>query len=487
VAAASRRRRNAPIALLCAAPFLTVLDANGIAVALPSIREELEFSRSTLQWVIGAYGLAFGGGMLVAGRAADLYGPRRLLGLGLVLFTAASLAGALAPSKPVLLAARALQGLGAAAAFPASLALIAALFESGEPRNRALGVYGAVVSAAFVSGMIAGGLLTASLGWRSSLLLNCPIGAAAAIATTRLIPETPPAAGHSRLALPGGLAASAGLLALLYGLGLAARPDGGAAGAAAALAAALALLGIAFCLERSSPAPLVPAGLLRRREVRCSVLAALLTVGAGVGVVFVLTLYLQDVLGYDPLAAGLALTLLGVAGVSSGLLAPRIARRAGLTRTLAGALVVQAAGVMLLTRIGVDRGIEVVLVGTATLGFGHFAATVAFTALATAASSEDEHGIAVGVVSSAQQIGGAVGLAALVAVATARTGAVGGRMGPREAVVEGFRWALACGAGLSLLAAGLVLAVSGRRGPAPARRPARGWRTTRRPARSSRR
>jgi MFS family permease len=457
------------VALLCAAPFLVVLDANLVAIALPSIRDDLDFSRGDLQWVIGAYSLAFGGALLVGGRAADLYGRRRLLVLGLALFSAASLAGATATSRPVLLAARAAQGLGAAAAFPASLALIAALFEPGEARDRALGAYGAVLSAAFVSGMVVGGVLTASAGWRSVLLLEAPVAAGAALATRGLVPAARPAAAGAGLGLPGALAASAAVLTLLYGIGT----------RAPALATAALFAAAAWRLERRSPAPLVPRALVCRRTMIAAVLAALMTVGTGVGVVFVLTLYLQDVLGYDPVAAGLALTLLGVAGVSSGFVAPRVARRAGMVRTLIGALLVQAAGVTLLVPVEPSGGISLVLAGTALLGLGHFAATVAFTALATAGASDEGHGIAMGVIGSAQQIGGAVGLALLAAIA-ARTGDADAH----EAVVDGFRWALAAGAGMSLLAAVLVVAVTG---PPRARRPARGLRTTRPPARSSRR
>jgi MFS family permease len=457
------RRREASsvvwvVVLLCAAPFMVVLDSNLVAIALPSIGRDLGFEPGGLQWVVGAYSLAFGGGLLVGGRAADLYGRRRVLVFGLVLFSTASCAGALAPSRPVLLAARALQGLGAAAAFPASLALIASLFEPGRARDRALGVYGAVVSAAFVSGMLVGGLLTAWVGWRSTLLVNCPIGVCAALAAHRLAPETRPAAPGDRLGLPGAVAASAAALTLLYGIG-ATSPE--------AIAAAALLAGAAWRIERRSPAPLLSGALIRNREVVIAVLAALLTVGTGVGVVFTLTLHLQDALGHDPIAAGLLLSPLGVAGVASGLVTSRIAAAAGLVRTLTAALLVQAAGAAVL----ITAGIELVLIGTALLGLGHFGATIAFTSLAAGNDAERGHGASMGLVGSAQQIGGALGLAVLVAVGT----------------VTGFQGALAAGAGMSLLAAALVFAVSGGPRPARGRRPAREWRTTHRRDRAWRR
>ena len=478
-------RHTAIAVLLCAAPFMTVLDSNVVAIALPAIRSDLEFSRGGLQWVVGAYSLAFGGALLLAGRAADLYGRKRLLILGLASFSGASLAGALAPSAAALLAARTVQGLAAAVAFPASLALIAALYERGEPRTRALGVYGAIVSAAFVTGMIAGGVLTSAIGWRATLLPGAAIGGSAAIASMRLVPDRRARCRGPRPALPGVVAAAAGMPALLYGLGLSVQPGPPVAGPAAILSAAV-LLGLALRFERRAASPLVPRGLPWRSGLASATAGAALTVGTGVGVMFVLSLYLQDVLGYGPVAAGLALTPLGVSGVIGGLLAPRIARRAGLVPALAGALVVQAAGVALLTRLGVDAPLPMIVTGTAAVGLGHFGATVMFTALATAGAPDEDHGIAMGVIGSAQQIGGAAGLAVLVAVATATTGlATAGGAGADEAVVEGFRWALAAGAGLSLAAAVLVMALSGPRGTAPCRRPGSGSRTRRSRERSS--
>jgi len=480
----ARSRHTAIAVLLCAAPFMTVLDSNVVAIALPAIRSDLDFSRGGLQWVVGAYSLAFGGALLLAGRAADLYGRKRLLILGLASFSGASLAGALAPSAAALLAARTAQGLGAAVAFPASLALIAALYEPGAPRNRALGVYGAIVSAAFVTGMLAGGVLTSATGWRGTLLPGAVIGGAAALASMRLIPNPCVPCRRSRPALPGLVAAAAGMPVLLYGLGLSAQAGAPIAGPAAILCAAV-LLGFALRFERRSASPLVPRGLPWRSGLASATAGAALTVGTGVGVMFVLSLYLQDLLRYGPVAAGLAMTPLGVSGVVGGLLAPRIARRAGLVPALAGALVVQAAGVALLTRMGVDAALPIVPIGTAAVGLGHFGATVMFTALATAGISDEDQGIAMGVISSAQQMGGAAGLAVLVAVATATTGSATAGAAANEAVVEGFRWALAAGAGLSLAAAVLVIALNERRDPAPRRRPRSESRTRRPRGRSS--
>jgi MFS family permease len=440
---------------------MVVLDSNLVTVALPSIRADLRFSRPGLQWVIGAYSLGFGGSLLVLGRAGDLYGRRRLFTDGLVTFSLASVAVALAPTRPALLGARAVEGLAAAMAVPASLALMANLFDEGESRNRALGVYGMAVSAAFVSGVSLGGVLTALAGWRSVFVLNPLLGIAAALTARSLLADDKARGRPGDLDLPGAVAAVGAMGTLLYGLGLAGRTGRLSPSSCVLFELSVLLAGLAWVLERRSRVPLVPAVLLRTRTVASACTAALLTVGTGVGVMFVLTLYLQEVLGYGPISSGFALTLLGVAGVAAGWVAPRVAGHLGLPRALAVALVIQAAGVALLVPIGADGGLPFVLAGSAVIGMGHFAATVIFTALATSRVCERHQGVTMGLVSSAQQIGGALGLALLVAVASARTNATAeDGVTTGVAVVDGFRFALGVGVGLSLLAAVLVLALS---------------------------
>ncbi len=463
--------RRALLGTLCVPGFMVVLDSNMVTVALPSLRRDLGVSHADLQWVIGAYSLAFGGTLLVAGRAGDLFGRRRFLLAGVAGMALTSIAAAAAPSPELLLGARALQGLAAAIALPASLAILTTLFEEGDARNRALGVYGMAVSAAFVSGVAAGGGLTALAGWRAVFLVNGPIGIAAAIAVWALVREDNARGRIGDLDLPGAVAAVGAVLALLYGLGLTARTRELSPTAWSLLALSLVLVVVARGFEQRARVPLVPPRLLRRRTVAGACVAALLTVGTGVGVMFILALYLQEVLGYGPAASGLALSGLGAAGVVAGSLAPGVARRIGLPRALAAALVVQAAGVAVLIPIGAGHGLGLVLPGTAIVGMGHFGATVALTALATSTVSEHQRGVALGLVSSSQQVGGALGLALLVAVAS--VGAAGGRTD--AAVVHGFRWALGVGAALSLLAAVLVVAVT----RDTARRPRRASGTTR--------
>ena len=438
-------RRAALVAVLCVPAFVVVLDSNMVTIALPSIRTDLGFSRPALQWVVATFSLGFGGGLLIAGRAGDLYGRRRLLTAGLSTFSVASIAAALAPSPTALLCARSVEGLAAAMALPAALALIAAGFDEGDARNRALAVYGMAASAAFVSGVAAGGALTALAGWRSVFLVNAPLGLAAALAARHLVDDDGAPGRLAELDLPGALAAAGAVLALLYGL---------SERMAAAFGASLLLASLAWALESRCRTPLLPPRLLRRAHVAGACVAALLTVGTGVGVMFVMTLYLQEVLGYGPVATGFALMPLGVAGLAGGSLAPLLARRVGLRGALAAALVTQAAGVAILIAIGGQRGLGLVAVGVAVVGIGHFGATVLFTAMATNGTRERDQGVTMGLVTSAQQVGGALGLALLVAVASTT-----------DAVVEGFRFALATATGLSLLGATLVLLVRSPPGP----------------------
>jgi MFS family permease len=440
---------------------MVVLDSNMVTIALPELASELGFSRAGLAWVIGAWSLAFGGTLLVAGRAGDLFGRRRLLTLGTLAIAAGAMAAACSPSREPLLAARVVEGLGAALALPASLALMTTEFAAGKARTRALGVYGMAISAAFVCGVAAGGGLTAVVGWRAALLANAPIGIGTAVVSRLLLTPDQVRGRAADLELPGALAASGAALALLYGLALAARTARPELGAVALLGAALSLAGIAAAFERHSTRPLIPRLVLHTRDVHAACAAAVFTVATGVAVMFVLSLYLQQVVGYGPVAAGLALSPLGVAGVLAGSLAPGVARRIGMRNALLAALVVQAAGAVILIGIGEGGGLALVLTGMAVIGIGHFGATVAFTALAGGAVPEAQRGVALGLVGSGQQLGGALGVAVVAA--------------------DGLQRGVATAAGLSGLGAALVVALTRDR----ARRPRRASRTRRRRAPSA--
>lgn len=452
--------RRALLALICTAPFMVVLDTNIVTVALPAIRQDLGFSDQTLQWVISAYALPVGGFLVVGGRAGDLYGRRRMLRFGLGLFTVASIAAGLAPSAEVLVCARALQGLGAAAAFPASLSLITSTIDEGPARVRALGIYGVVISAAFFVGVAGGGALVDLLGWRAVMFVNVPLGVLAVVLAPRVIPESRESGPKRPLDVPGALAITAALLTLIYGLTRAGVDGWLSRQTLATLGLAACLGAVAYVLERRARVPLIAAALLRRRVMASAAAAAVLTAGAGVGVLFVFTLYLQEVLGLSAFATGLALTPFGITGVVSGVVSPRLAGRFGLVPVLSTVLAVQALGILVAVPIGSETGLGVVLVGAAIMGFGHFGATVLFTTLAATGVQPQDQGVTAGMVASSQEIGAGLGLAIIVAVATATTAAGGGA----AAVVTGFRWALGTSAFMSILAAVVVWAVA-RRAP----------------------
>jgi MFS family permease len=301
-ALSSGRLALAPlVVVLCGAPFLVVFDSNAITVALPAVRRDLAVSRVDLQWVIAAYALSFGGALLIAGRAGDLYGRRRLLLAGLLMFSTGSAASAVAPTILALIIARAAQGLGAALAFPSSLALIAVLFEEGRQRTRVLGLYGAVLSLGFVAGVLAGGLLTSSIGWRVVVLLGALLASLAALGTWRLVPADRQTVTRMRLDVIGAVLLTASVLAVLVGVRLL-WTDARAALACAPVCAALAWATARSARRRTDP--LIPPRLLQRPTVRAACLAAFLTVGAGVGAMFMLSLHLQEARGYSPFESG---------------------------------------------------------------------------------------------------------------------------------------------------------------------------------------
>jgi EmrB/QacA subfamily drug resistance transporter len=292
--------------LLCAAAFMAVADTTIVSIALPSIKRELGFSGADAQWILNGYALAFGGLLLLCGRAGDLYGRRRLFLVGLAVFGVASLVGGLAPSPWLLVAARFLQGAGGAALVPASLSLLTSVFAEGEERNRAIGVYGAMAALGFVVGMVGGGVITELLGWRWVMFVNVPIALAVFVLTPLLaVPESGENEARRRLDVPGSAAATLGLASLIYAASEV--PEvGWTSPATLGFGTAGALLLVAFvAAEKRSSAPLVPLFVFRERDVVVPNAAIALQSMVGVAWLYVLTLYSQEVLGHGPLAAGL--------------------------------------------------------------------------------------------------------------------------------------------------------------------------------------
>ncbi|HEY2596721.1 MAG TPA: MFS transporter, partial [Chloroflexota bacterium] len=286
--------------------FVVVLDASIVNIALPSIGRGLHFSLANLSWVVNAYVLTFGGFLLLGGRIADLFGRRRIFTVGLVVFSVASLAGGLAQNQAWLIAARAIQGLGAALLAPAALSLVTATFREGSERNKALSVWGAVAGSGAAAGVLLGGVLTSALGWRSVLFVNVPIGIAAILLTPHSIAESRGEVANRGIDLPGAVTVTGGLSTLVYALVRAPTVGWGSTQTIGVLAAAVVMLIAFVVIERRSDAPLVPFAFFRNRNV-CAANATMLAAGAAMlGLFYFLSLYLQKVLGYSAITAGIA-------------------------------------------------------------------------------------------------------------------------------------------------------------------------------------
>jgi EmrB/QacA subfamily drug resistance transporter len=441
------------LALLATTQFVLILDAAIVGVALPSIGRDLDFAREDLSWVANAYTLMFGGFLLLGGRIADLLGRRRMFVAGLMLFTAASLLGALAPSALWLVVARAAQGLGAALVSPAALSLVMTLFSEGAERNKALGVWAAVAGSGGAAGVILGGVLTEWLGWEAVLYVNVPIGLVAAFLATRLLPEGREAAGTRSFDVAGAVSVTAGLALLVYAL-----VDTGDAGWDSAQtlglgAVALVLLAAFVAIElraRRPLAPLAPLEIFRNRPLRgANVLSVAMTM-AFFPMFFFLTFYTQQVLGYGPIEAGFAQLPIALSIVLFAGLGSQVVTRVGYKATMAVGLFVAALGLFWFAQVSPDGSFLADILGPSLVaGFGVAFAFVAATIAATTGVSGEQAGLASGLVNTSQQIGGALGLAVLVAISTARTDAVDAAQA--VAVNEGFQAGFLGGAGLALL------------------------------------
>lgn len=453
VATAQPQRTGARLALLAATQFLVATDFDIVFVALPSIGRDLGFTTATLQWVISAYTVVLGGFLLLGGRAADRLGARRVFVAGLLIFGLSSLAGGFATSSAALVAARAVQGLGAALLTPASLKLISAGFAEGPERNRAFAVWGVAGSAGAAVGALAGGVLTHALGWQAVLLVNVPVTAAAAAAAFVVLAHDGPRIPGA-FDLPGAILATLGSSLVVFGLVEASWTLQGAG----AIAAGVLLLAAFAATERRTPDALLPLRLLANRALLQPTVAIFLFMAAVGTSYFLITTYLQDALGYSSLQAGLAfLPLSLMAMLGAGRLFPLLVGRYGVERTLVVGMA--GLGVMLAvmaTGMAVDGSYWAVLPGFAWALF----AGIAFPALFGAAGSAvpaAEQGVASALVSTSQYIGGAVGMAAIVTL----SGLDGAEGAP--ALVEALRTAGWAAAALVLLGAAAAWGLRTRR------------------------
>jgi len=451
------RRRWWALIVLCLGELMIVLDTTIVNVALPSIRTDLGFSETTLVWVVNAYMLTYGGFLLLGGRLGDLYGHRKLFLAGIALFTVASLACGLAPSQATLIVARAVQGLGGAVVSAVALSLMMNLFTEAADRAKAMGVFGFVCAGGGSIGVLMGGLLTDRFNWHWVFLVNLPIGAAVYALCLWLIPAAPGRHGQ-KLDVAGAVTVTLSLMLAVYAV-----VNGNEAGWTSGqtlglLAAALVLLGLFLAIESRVAQPLMPLSLFRLRNVATANVAGAFWAAAMFAWFFISALYMQLVLNWTPLQVGLAFlpSNLIMAALSLGASA-RLVMRYGFRKPLVGGLVCAGAGLALFARAPVDGGFVVdVLPGMLLLGLG---AGVALNPMLMAAMSdvdESESGLASGVVNTAFMMGGALGLAVLASVASARSDALQtAGVASSAALNGGYQLAFAAGAVFALLAAGI--------------------------------
>ncbi|MFZ4893857.1 MFS transporter [Plantibacter sp. Mn2098] len=447
-------RRWAALAVLALAQFLVVLDASIVNIALPVIGEHLDMDTTTLAWVITAYVLPFGGLLLLGGRLADRYGHRRLFLIGTAGFVAASAMAGLSVTSGMLLGARALQGASAALLAPAALALVTHLFPLAKDRVKALGIWGAVAGIGSAAGVLLGGILTATLGWEAVFFVNVPVGAVVLIAIPMLVTRDLPAA-RTRLDYAGAATVTGSLVSFVGALSSAERL-GFLHPLTLGLFVAAVVLGAAFIvIQRRTEQPLVPLGVFRNRNLSIGNVVVLL-VGAGmVALFFALSVYLQAVLHYDALTAGLSqLPLAGALVLVAGVV-PSIVARIGTKTTLIASLLVLAGGLVWLSMSPADAGFVADILGPSLLiGIGIGGALVTATQVSVDGVDGGESGLAGGLVNTSQQIGGALGIAVLSSIAAARTGALeaaGASTG--VAMTAGFSLVFLGAAGLTVLGA----------------------------------
>ena len=455
------RAKNLALLLLATTQFMIVIDASIVNVALPSIGQALHFSRTDLSWVVNAYALTFGGFLLLGGRMADLLGRRRMFMLGLAVFAVASFAGGFAQSEGWLIAARAAQGLGAAMVSPAALSIITTTFAEGSERNRALGIWGAAVGAGGAAGVLLGGILTSGLNWRWVLFVNVPIALAAVALAPRTLVESRAEDGANTFDFPGAVAVTAGLSLLVYAIVDAVNVGWGSARTLLEIGGAMILLVAFLIIERRQRNPLMPFSIFRLRTLRGADLVGLLIGMSLFSMFFFISLYLQDVLHYSPIKTGISYLPLAV-GIIIAAAARFAARHADQVQADAD------------RRSAVDRRWPgLVLAGARpgrllrsptcsarrcwpAVGFGF--SLVSVTIAAVTGTRPHEAGLASGLINTAQQLGGALGLAILATIANSRTQSLfdSGVHDPSVALTEGFERAFLVGAGFAL--AGAILA-----------------------------
>ena len=408
--------------LLALAQFMVVLDISIVNVALPSIQHAFHMSQTSLQWIVTAYTLTFGGFLLLGGRNADLFGRRRTFLAGVTVFTLASLADGLAQSGGMLIVSRAIQGLAAAYMSPAALSIILVTYREGHERNVALSVWGAVASGGAAIGVLAGGIITQYLNWRWNFFVNVPIGILVVITALRILDKHESEAEHSSLDLPGAVAVTGGLMLLVYGLVKA--PVEGWTSAASLWRFGIVLILLAFFIynENRAEHPLMPLRIFRIRNLAGADLLMLCMASGLFSVFFFTTLYMQEVLGYTPIKTGVSFLVIPVAIAITATNVPRLIKRVGYKPILMIAPLVVSSGLFWVSHIPVNGTFwGNVAPGMILLGLGMGATFVSATIAATSGVPHHEAGLASGMLNTSQQVGGSLGLAVLTGIATSST------------------------------------------------------------------
>jgi EmrB/QacA subfamily drug resistance transporter len=455
------QRRWIALILLCFAQFIVVLDASIVNVALPSIGEGLDFSQENLAWVVNAYVLTFGGFLLLGGRMADLLGRRRVFLAGLLLVAAASLAAGFASTEGQLIAARAAQGLGAAVISPSALSIITTTFRDGSERNKALGAWGAVAGAGGAAGVLFGGILTDGLGWEWVLWINVPVALVVAALTPSVIAESRSESATRHFDTAGAVSVTAGLSLLVYAIVDATDAGWGSAQTLGLLGLSAALIAAFVAIELRSKAPLMPFRIFRLRTLTGANVVGLLVGASLFSMFFFITLYMQQVLGYSAIKAGLSYLPLALMIIVASGIASQLVTRIGFKPVLVAGMAFIGAALVWFSQVSVGGGFVTDILGPSLLaatglGFAFVTTTIA----AVSGVRNQESGLASGLINTSQQIGGALGLAVLATIANSRTDDVMASSGGdpsalTNALTEGFQSAFLGGAVIAAL--GLVL------------------------------
>lgn len=465
-AEASSTNRWLVLVIACLAQFMVVLDNTIVNVALPSVQRGLSFSPADLQWVVNAYTLIFGGFLMLGGRAADLLGRRRLFIAGITLFAGASLLNGLAQSSTMLILGRGLQGLGGALVSPAALSIIMTTFQDNSERTRALGVWSAIAAGGAAFGLLLGGVLTDLVSWRWNFFVNVPVGIATVFLALRFVPESRADLGHRRFDAVGAATVTGGLLTVVFGIVKAQAWGWGSGRTLGVLALGAALLAIFVALEARSPAPLVKLSIFRIRSIATANTVMMLVASAMFGMFFFASLYVQDVLGYSPLRAGLAFLPVSLGIIVGAGISQAIIKRLGVRNVSVIGLVLATAGLLYLTRVPVHgRYVADLLVGLLPMSIGMGLVFVPITLLGTSGVANDDAGLASGLFNSAQQIGGSLGLAILATLSVHHTNSLlaHGATSRVAATVSGYHVAFLAAAIMIGTGAALLVALLRRR------------------------